>query len=101
MHEPVSIPIRDLEAEPEAPASDGAARSVTDEIARRIVEVITLGASATLALLDEVHDDELRDLAAAGAGFLIEGMRARQRAWSGRAEPRCARGGSRPSAVPR
>lgn len=76
MHEPVSIPIRDLEAEPEAPASDGAARSVTEEIARRIVEAITLGASATLALLDEVHDDELRDLAAAGAGFLIEGMRA-------------------------
>jgi hypothetical protein len=76
MHEPVSIPIRDLAAEPEAAGSAGAARSVTDEVARCIVEAITLGASATLSLLDEVHDDELRDLAAAGAGFLIEGMRA-------------------------
>jgi len=76
MHEPVSIPIRDLATEPNASGSDDAARSVTDEIARYIVEAITLAASATLAFLDEVHDEELRDLAAAGAGFLIEGMRA-------------------------
>jgi hypothetical protein len=76
MEDPVSIPVQDLTAQPEPPGADTGARSAAEEIVQRIVEVITIGASGMVALLDDVNDEELRDLAAAGAGFLIEGTRA-------------------------
>ena len=76
MEDPISIPVQDLTAKPQASAADTGARSAAEEIVQRIVEVITIGASAMVALLDDVNDEELRDLAAAGAGFIIEGTRA-------------------------
>ena len=76
MEDSVSIPVQDLTAQPEPPGADTGARSAAEEIAQRIVEVITICASGMVALLDDVNDQELRDLAAAGAGFLIEGTRA-------------------------
>jgi len=76
MEDPVSIPVQDLTAQPEPSGADPGARSAAEEIAQRIVEVITIGASAVVTLLDDVDDEELRDLAAAGAGFVIEGTRA-------------------------
>jgi hypothetical protein len=76
MEDPVSIPVQDLTAQPEPPGADSVARSAAEEVAQRIVEVITIGASGMVALLDDVNDEELRDLAAAAAGFAIEGTRA-------------------------
>jgi hypothetical protein len=76
MEDPISIPVQDLTAKPQPSAADTGARSAAEEIVQGIVGVITIGASAMVALLDDVNDEELRDLAAAGAGFVIEGTRA-------------------------
>ncbi len=76
MEDPVSIPVQDFTVQPEPPEANTGARSAAEEIVQRIVEVITIGASGMVALLDDVNDEELRDLAAASAGFVIEGTRA-------------------------
>jgi hypothetical protein len=75
MREPIPIPIHDLDegaAEPGEPSPPTAAERLAD----LLVDAIASGTRAVIASIDEAGDEEMRDLAAASAGFAIEAVRA-------------------------
>jgi hypothetical protein len=77
MEEPVAIPIRDLDDQTGSSDHDDTARSTAAErLTELLVDAITSGAGAVISSIEDAGDEELRDVAAASAGFAIEAVRA-------------------------